>query len=75
MYKTYIRLMRGYVARKYDNRDDIKMILNKLKIPTLENPEALDSMADGVDKEIYIEDVNVYAKDNRALTRSTKKLY
>ena len=34
--------MRGYVARKYDNRDDIKMILNELKMPTFENPEALD---------------------------------
>ena len=32
-------------------------------------------MEDGVEKEIYIEDVNVYAKENSALTRSTEKLY
>ena len=44
--------MSGYVARKYDNGDDIKMILSALKIPTLEKPEALDLMADNVDKDI-----------------------
>ena len=42
--------MSGYVARKYDNGGDIKMILNELKIPTLEKTEALDSMSDNVDK-------------------------
>ena len=42
IYKTSIRLMSRYVTRKYDNRDDIKMILNELKIPTSEKPEALD---------------------------------
>ena len=40
--------MSGYVARKYDNVDDIEMILNELKMPTLEKPEALDSMIDDV---------------------------
>ena len=67
--------MSGYIASKYDNGDDIKMILNELKMPTLEKPEALDSMADGVDKEIYREDVKAYEKKNRALTRSAKKVY
>ena len=47
--------MSRYISRKYDNGDDIKMILNELKMPTLENPEALDSMVDGVDKDIYRE--------------------
>ena len=42
--------MRGYAANNYDNGDDIIMILNDLKILTLENPEALDSMADDVNK-------------------------
>ena len=67
--------MRGYVAKKYDNGDGIKMILNNLKMPTSENPEALDSMAYDVDKYIYREDTKVYAKDNRALTMSAKTLY
>ena len=75
MYETSTRLMGGYVTSKYDNGDDIKMILNELKMPTLENPEALDSMADVKHKDIYIEDVKAYAKDNRVLTRSAKKLY
>ena len=75
MYETSICLMSGYVARKYDNGDDIKMILNELKMPKLENPEALDSMADSFDKYIYKEDVKAYAKDNCALTSSAKKLY
>ena len=35
MYETSIRLMSGYVARKYDNGDNIKIIFNELKIPTL----------------------------------------
>ena len=67
--------MSGYVARKYDNGDDLKMMLNDLKMPTLEKPEDLDSMADNVDKDIYREDVKAYAKDKRALTKSTKELY
>ena len=46
--------MSGYVARKYDNGDDIKIVLNELKMPTLEKPEAFDSMTNGVDKDIYI---------------------
>ena len=54
MYKTSIRLISGYVARKYDNGDDIKMILNELKNPTLEKLEALDSIEDIVDKDINI---------------------
>ena len=57
--------MIGYVIGKYDTRDDIKMILNELKMPTLVNPEALDSMEDDVEKYIYREDVKAYAKDNR----------
>ena len=32
-------------------------------------------MADGTDTEIYREDVKAYAKENRSLTRSAKKLY
>ena len=75
MYETSIRIMSGYIARKYDNGDDIKMILNELKMPTLENFKYLDSMADGVDKDIYREDVKEYAEENRALTRIAKKLY
>ena len=66
------RLMSGYAARTYDNRDNIKMILNKLKTTTLENPEVLDSMADGVDRDIHREYVNAYAKENRYLTRGAK---
>ena len=42
--------MSGYVARIYDNGEDIKMIINKLKIPTLEKPKYLYSMADNMDK-------------------------
>ena len=45
--------MSGYVARKYDNGDDIKTTLNKLKMLTLEKPKDLDSMADDVYKGIY----------------------
>ena len=67
--------MSGYVARKYDNGYDIKMILNELKLPTLEKTEALDSMTGDVDKDIYKEYVNAYANENCALTRSAKKLY
>ena len=75
MYETSIRIMSGYIARKYDNGDDIKMILNELKIPTPEKPEALDSTEDGVDKDVYIKDVKEYMKDNSTLTRSARKLY
>ena len=49
MYDNSIRLISGYVAWKYDNRDDIKMILNELKMPTLEKHEDLDSMEDDVE--------------------------
>ena len=75
MCENSIRLMSGYVTRKYDNGDDIRITLNELKMPTLEKPDTLDSTADGVDKEIYKEDINPYAKDKRALTRNAKKLY
>ena len=57
MYKTSILIMIGYVARNYNNGDNIKIILNELKMPTLDKPEALNSMVDGVDKDIYREDV------------------
>ena len=67
--------MSGYVASKYDNGDDIKMILSDLNIPILGKPKALDSMADDVDKDIYREDVKEYAKDKRAVTNSDKKIY
>ena len=60
--------------KKYDKGDDIKMIIKNLKMPTLENLKALDSMADNVDKKIYREDVKSYTKDSHALTRSAKKL-
>ena len=30
--------MSGFVARKYDKIDDIKIILNELEMPTLEKP-------------------------------------
>ena len=46
MYKTSIRTVSGYVARKYNNGDNIKMKLSDLQMPTLEKPEALDSMAE-----------------------------
>ena len=74
MYKTSTRIMSEYIVRKYNNGDEIKMILNKFKMPTLENPKALDSMADGVEKDIYREDVKAYAKDNCVLTRSAIEL-
>ena len=45
--------MSRYVVNENDNGDDIKMILSYLKMPTLEKPEDLDSMADDVDKDIY----------------------
>ena len=48
IYETSIRTMSGYVARKYDNGDDIKTILSNLQMTTLEKPEALDSTADDV---------------------------
>ena len=67
--------MSGYVARKYDNGDYTKMILNELNMPTLKNTKALYSMAEDVEKGIYKEDVNAYANDNRLLTRSAKTLY
>ena len=67
--------MSVYVTRKYDNGDDIKMILNDLKMPTLENPEALYSMSDDVDKDIYRKDVKAYEKDKNALTKSTERVY
>ena len=75
MYETFIRIMYGYVARKYDNGDEIKTTLNKLNMSTLENKKALDSVSDEVDKYIYKEDAKACAKDNCALTRSAKKLY
>ena len=46
--------MSRYVVNENDNGDDIEMILIYVKISTLENPEYLDSMADDVDKDIYI---------------------
>ena len=64
-----------YVVRKYDNGDDIKMILSDLQMPTLEKPEALDSTADDVDKDIYRKYIKAYTKDKRALTKSAKNLY
>ena len=67
--------MSAYATRTYNNGDDIKMILNKFKMPILEKPEALDSMEDGVDKDIYIGDINSYENDNRALTTSVKNVY
>ena len=67
--------MSGYVARKYDNGDDIKMILNQLKIPTLDKPEAFDSMAEDTEKDIYREKIKSYAKDNHVLARTAKKVY
>ena len=45
--------MIGYVTSKYDNGDGNKIIFNELKMPTLDKPEALYSMADDVDKYIY----------------------
>ena len=72
MNENFIFLMRGYFASKYENGDDVKIILNEFKIHTLENPKALYSMTDDVDKYIYKEDVKAYAKYNFALTRSAK---
>ena len=75
MYETSIRIMSGYAASKYDNGGNNQMILNELKIPTLEKPEALYLMADAVDKYIYKEYFKAYAHINQALTSSAKKLY
>ena len=44
-------------------------------MPTLEKTEDLYSMAGDVNKDVYIEDVKEYARDNCALTRSYKNLY
>ena len=52
MHENSICLMRRYVARKYDNGDNIKMIINESNMPTLEKPKALDSMADDVEKDV-----------------------
>ena len=57
MYEKSLQPMNAYVTRKYDNSDNIKMILNELKIPTLEKPNALDSTEDYLDKDIYKEDI------------------
>ena len=57
MYENSIQIISGYVAIKYDSGDNIKMILNELKIPTLEKPNALDSTEDYLDKDIYKEDI------------------
>ena len=38
MYETFICLMIEYVAKKYDNKDDIKIILNELNMHTLDKP-------------------------------------
>ena len=75
MHRTSIHIISGYVASKYNDRDNIKMTINELKMPTLEKTEALDSMADGLDKDIYREDVKSYANDNCELTRSAKNVY
>ena len=64
-----------YIARKYDNRDDIKMILSDLQLPTLEKPKALDSTAENLDKDIYREDIKAYARDKCVITNSAKNLY
>ena len=75
IYETSIRTMSGYVARKYDNGDNIKMILSDLQMPTLENPKALDSTAYDMDKDTYREYMKAYAKEKRALTKSAKNIY
>ena len=41
----------------------------------MEKPDGLGRMAYDMDKDIYKEDIKSFAKDNRALTRSAKKLY
>ena len=53
MYENSIQTMSGYVARKYDNGENIIMILNELKIPILKKPNSLDSTSDDVDKDTY----------------------
>ena len=60
--------------KKYDNGDDIKIILNELKMPTLK-PDALDSTSDDVYKHTFREDIKSIYKEKCALTRSAKKLY
>ena len=67
--------MSRYTTRKYDNSDNIKMILNELKIPAMDNNITLERISDYVDKEIYKENMKTCAKDNCALTRSVRKLY
>ena len=74
IYETSIHTVIGYVTRKYDKRDDIKIILSDSQMPTLEKPETLGSMKDDVDKDIYREDIKAYAKDKRALTNSAQNL-
>ena len=74
IYETSIHTVIGYVTRKYDKRDDIKIILSDSQMPTLEKPETLGSMTDDVDKDIYREDIKAYAKDKRALTNSAKNI-
>ena len=67
--------MSVYVTRKCDNRDDIKIILSDLQMPSFEKPEALDSTANDVDKYIYREDIKAHVKDKFDLTKSAKKIY
>ena len=75
MYKTSIRTVSGYVARKYNNGDNIKIILSDFKMTTLEKPKDLYSTADDVDKDVYREDIKSYAKEKHALTKNAKNLY
>ena len=43
--------------------------------PVVGKHDALDSMSDDADKDIYKEDIKEYSKDNCELTRSANKLY
>ena len=67
--------MIGYVARNYNNGDNIKIILSDFKMTTLEKPKDLYSTADDVDKDVYREDIKSYAKEKHALTKNAKNLY
>ena len=67
--------MSRYVSSKYDNGDVIKIILNELKMHSLEKPETLDSMAEGIDTYLYRENVKAYAEDIPTFSRSAKNLY
>ena len=62
MYDASIRKMAGYVVRTYSNGNQIKVVLTKLKTPTMikptkPTPENDGGSVDEIDKDIYRKDI------------------